>query len=63
MLDFHGNCPATAMSMRHDWRYASHAPGWRVMDDCVRCERCGIRAIVNNDHWAACHAARAKGGQ
>lgn len=29
----------------HDWRYASHAPGWKLGDDCVMCERCKIRRV------------------
>lgn len=30
----------------HDWRYASHAPGWRLGDLCVSCQKCGLRAIA-----------------
>lgn len=36
-------CPATYRA--HDWRYASDAPGWRIGDDCVRCECCQLKAI------------------
>ena len=29
----------------HDWRYASHAPGWELGDSCAWCQRCGLRCI------------------
>jgi hypothetical protein len=33
----------------HDWRYASYAPGWKVGDTCVICEKCGIRKVWTKD--------------
>ena len=45
LAEYHKPCPATAMRKRHDWRYASDAPGWRVGDDCARCERCQMKGI------------------
>jgi hypothetical protein len=29
----------------HDWRYASHAPGWKLGDKCVICQRCKRRKV------------------
>lgn len=41
---YYSRCPVT--DKRHDWRYASDAPGWINGDECVRCERCQIKAIA-----------------
>ena len=30
----------------HDWRYASHAPGYEIGDTCVLCQKCHLRAIA-----------------
>ena len=38
-----GTCPVNDKA--HDWRYASDAPGWKLGDDCARCERCQLKGI------------------
>lgn len=37
-------CPVTMKP--HDWRHATDAPGWKIGDECVRCEKCGLKAIA-----------------
>jgi hypothetical protein len=32
----------------HDWRYASHAPGYEIGDICASCQKCHLRAISPN---------------
>ena len=41
---YHGVCPVT--QKQHDWRHATDAPGRRYGDECVRCERCQMKAIA-----------------
>lgn len=36
-------CPATYKN--HDWRHATDAPGWKIGDECVRCQACQMKAI------------------
>lgn len=38
-------CPATGGD--HDWRYASHAPGWRLGDTCAICQSCKLRTVTH----------------
>lgn len=37
-------CPVTLK--KHDWRHATDAPYRRYGDECVRCERCQMKAIA-----------------
>lgn len=43
ILRYMSRCPVTDKD--HDWRYASHAPGWINGDDCAFCQDCEQRAI------------------
>lgn len=44
LATYSGVCPVT--DKRHDWRHATNAPGRRYGDECVRCERCQMKAIM-----------------
>lgn len=41
---YNGICPVT--NKAHDWRHATDAPGRIYGDDCVRCERCQMKALA-----------------
>ena len=44
LAQYENKCPATFKP--HDWRHAADAPGWKLGDECVRCESCGLKAIA-----------------
>lgn len=44
LSEYSAQCPSTLKA--HDWRHATDAPGWRVGDECVRCQECQRKAIM-----------------
>lgn len=44
IAEYAKSCPAALTP--HDWRHATDAPGWRLGDECVRCQACQLKAIA-----------------
>lgn len=48
LMEYVKPCPVSGIE--HDWRKATDAPGWKVGDECVRCQACQLKAIDPNAH-------------